>query len=240
MEFDFQDDEQDRQIADIKNVRMQRWNLGLQSGALDTRTAREQMLLEGDLDQAQFDRLELGAGRLSDGTDVLNLFYSDDKAYSKYLELGIDGDPLDVTQHNPEEVLMSINEKMPIARADSVNLNTKAKRWTAYQCVVALERLKKLYTVGDMLEEQPPATGAPPMVRDGVPTPDPRTASGTRRVNNLAPNRNVQQDNMKPDSEDRLPKQKTEAGEAANFFQATLNKRLNQAMQAISQTIDQH
>lgn len=221
MIFDFQDDEQDRQIAEIKNVRMQRWNLGLQNGSLDSRTAREQMLREGDLDQAQFDRLELGDGRLEDGTDVLNLFYSTNKDYTSYLNLSVSGDPLDVTKHNPEEILTKVADKLVTARTDSVNQKTKAKRWLAYQCVVALERLKKLYTVGEFAFEEQDATGAPPMLNDGVPQADPRTASGTRRVSNLSPNPNQQRENMKPDAEDSTPK---EAGTAANFFirQATL------------------
>lgn len=225
MEFDFQDDEQDRQIAEIKNVRMQRWNLGVQSGTLDSRTSREQMVLEGDLTQAQFDRLELLDGRLPDGTDVLNIFYSDNPVYSKYLDMGIDGDVLDVTMHNPEEVISGINEKLIVARQDSVNAPNKAKRWLAYQCVVALERLKKLYTVGDLsLEEQDKTPTFKPSANDGVEEQDSRTASGTRRVDNLAPNPNVQRDNMKPDTEDSLPKGFTPkvhpkgGGVTGNFF----------------------
>lgn len=73
--FDFQDDEQDRARAEIGNDRSERHERDLASGVVDLRTAREQMLSDGDLTTSQFERLELEGGRTPEGDDLLDLFY---------------------------------------------------------------------------------------------------------------------------------------------------------------------
>lgn len=77
-EFDFQDDAQDRQVAEIKRIRIEGHRQAIMTGTVSTRVIREQMLNDGDLDRSQFERLELEDGRLADGTSVLALFYSED------------------------------------------------------------------------------------------------------------------------------------------------------------------
>jgi len=71
MSFDFQDDEQDRQQAEIKGKRAERYVAMFGAGLVDARTMREQMLGDGDLTEAQFERLELEDGRLPDGSEGL-------------------------------------------------------------------------------------------------------------------------------------------------------------------------
>jgi hypothetical protein len=75
--FDYSDDAQDRQVAEIKKMRSERHQIDLiASQVLDERVVREQMLWDGDLTQAQFNQLELEDGRLTDGSSALQLFYS--------------------------------------------------------------------------------------------------------------------------------------------------------------------
>lgn len=91
MEFDYQDDAQDRQVADIRQVRATTADTNLRSKVLDMRAVRQQMLQSGDISNAQFEELELEDGRLPDGTSVLSLFNHPD--YKAMLNLGTP-DPL--------------------------------------------------------------------------------------------------------------------------------------------------
>jgi len=91
MEFDYQDDAQDRQVADIRAVRTTTHAAALTSKALDIRTVRQQMVQDGDLSQSQFEELELQDGRLPDGSSVLSLFAEPE--HKAMLNLGVP-DPL--------------------------------------------------------------------------------------------------------------------------------------------------
>jgi hypothetical protein len=76
--FDFQDDSQDRQEAEIRNIRAQARQRDMQVGVTDTRIEREKMLSAGELTEEQFEYLELEDGRMIDGTPVEYLFFSTD------------------------------------------------------------------------------------------------------------------------------------------------------------------
>lgn len=84
-EFDFQDDAQDRQSAEIASVRAQSRERDINAMVIDLRTARELMVKSGELTGEQFEQLELNDGRLEDGTSVEMLFYSKDKEYVEFL-----------------------------------------------------------------------------------------------------------------------------------------------------------
>lgn len=83
--FDFQDDTQDRQRADISNVRAQARERDLKNKVTSPRVEREKMLENGELTSAQFIELELGDGRLEDGTEVTFLFQSKDQTMVEFL-----------------------------------------------------------------------------------------------------------------------------------------------------------
>jgi hypothetical protein len=78
MVFDFQDDEQDRASAEIREVRSQARASDIGGKVISVRVARQQMVSDGELSEAQFAELELDDGRLPDGDDVLSLFQSPD------------------------------------------------------------------------------------------------------------------------------------------------------------------
>src|SRR3972149_2252319 len=141
MVFDFQDDEQDRQRADIKNLRATRYvNLSV-AGLLDPRTMREQMLDEGDLSQAQFERLELEEGRLVDGSDVLTLFANPE--LQDMLSLGVDN-PTDLEVNEAAVMLAAIQDRQRMLTAQLSGANPgEAQR--IRQALAALDRLKMLY-----------------------------------------------------------------------------------------------
>jgi len=106
--FDFQDDAQDKQVADIKLVRSQRHDIDILREMVDLRTVHEQMLEDGDITEAQFERMELESGRLMDGTDVLSLFFTPD--HKRILNMGIP-DPLNVEMNDADAMINVIEEK---------------------------------------------------------------------------------------------------------------------------------
>jgi hypothetical protein len=143
-QFDYQDDEQDRQRAEIRNIRSEGTERNINTGALNTRVSREQMLQNEDITKVQFERLELEDGRLADGTSVLTLFYKNDPAYKKYLNVGIT-DPLNVFSHEPIAISEVIIEQMKEVAKAIANEEDPAEREIAIQCMFALAALQKLY-----------------------------------------------------------------------------------------------
>jgi len=139
--FDFQDDEQDRQKAEIKNIRARRQVMMLEVGAMDSRTLREEQLADGDLTEAQFERMELRDGRLKDGTPVLTLFFNPD--YSDLLDLGIDN-PLDKQSNDATEVKWAINAAKATILEKMAGANPGEKK-RLNEAMAALDKLLEMY-----------------------------------------------------------------------------------------------
>jgi hypothetical protein len=140
--FDFQDDAQDRQVAEVRNIRSERHERDVNDGILDTRTAREQMLDAGDLTDAQFRRLELDDGRLEDGTDILTLYFSRDHA--DLLALGIP-DPLDIEANDPLIVADAIDERRRSLIEELASERRPGRRRLIQEALAALKKLQADY-----------------------------------------------------------------------------------------------
>jgi hypothetical protein len=151
--FDYQDDEQDRQQAEIREIRNKYWASAINAGIIDVRTAREQMLEAGDLTEQQFEDMELGDGRLPDGTDVLNLFYSLDPVMQQMLAIG-EGDVLNTEANSREVMLPAIEDKLIEIRAILVNPSRPKEFDAAKMAFAALMALKRLYSQPTMIEQQ--------------------------------------------------------------------------------------
>lgn len=143
--FDFQDDEQDRQRAEIQKVRSEVWTANLTNGLIDERVMREQALAAGDITEQQFKDLELESGRLPDGTSVLNLFMTSDKEIQEMLSLSV-GDVLNVRENNSEFVLNQIDERIIELRILLANPPRPKFFGKAKIAMAALEELRKLYS----------------------------------------------------------------------------------------------
>jgi len=85
MTFDYQDDAQDRQVAEIQSIRSQSRQRDIIDGVTNQRVERQRMMEQGELSQAQFNELELEDGRLTNGLNVTILFDSDDPAFVSML-----------------------------------------------------------------------------------------------------------------------------------------------------------
>lgn len=172
MVFDFQDDEEDRQTAETKEIRSRRWATSIKSGSMDTHTSRAQMVEVGDLERGQFERLELEDGRLSDGTSVLALFYSDDKVISQLLKMPVEN-PLDIETVKWESLKSAVEKNTIEALTIIVNSSNPDERWAAQKSLAAMRALRKLYGMQDAFESKPvnvPQQGE----NDGTTKPDPR------------------------------------------------------------------
>lgn len=174
--FDEQDDEQDRTTAEIKELRSKTYSTNLATGAVNERVIRQQMLAVGDLTQQQYEDLELQDGRLSDGQDVLNLFYSTEPALQTILSLSV-GDVLNPQANDRAFVLDRIQDKELELRAILQNPSRPKEFETARLALAALMALKKLYTQPIMEEQQEglakiQASEKTPEVEDGNQEPD--------------------------------------------------------------------
>lgn len=141
MVFDFQDDAQDAQRAEIQLRRSERHDLDLKSQLVDERTAREQMVADGDLTKEQFERLEMIDGRLPDGDPVLTLFFRADTRDD--LDLGVD-DPLAVKVNDPIKMLDAITLKRNELLLEGVSAPPTRKALIRLM-IGALDDLEKMY-----------------------------------------------------------------------------------------------
>ena len=178
--FDYQDDAEDRQIADIRKVRADRRLQDTTTGSMSPRILREQMFQDGDIDASQFERMELEDGRLSDGTSVLALFYKRSGDYTQYLDLEVD-DPLDIEGNNADTLLKTIHEKQREALKTLANDTSLSKKDTARQAIAALIHLEKRYQTMNLLGEPLDQIPAKPPGQGGE--VDPRL----RTTDNLSP-----------------------------------------------------
>lgn len=147
--FDYIDDTQDKQAADIAKVRAEGRQIDINSDVVTVRVAREQMLENGEIDETQFEDMELAEGRLSDGLDVLMLFQSQDSEIRRILDFGIEN-PLDVAANGATITPQLIDEHVLLAwqRHDAApNANIKRKM---RQALAALDKLRTLYQAPQM------------------------------------------------------------------------------------------
>lgn len=151
--FDYQDDEQDRQQAEIRKVRSELSEKYIKTRVWTERVARQQALDAGDITDQQFDDMELGDGRLPDGQDVVNLFYSTDPAMQEMLAISV-GDILNVEANDRETVLQAISDREIELRA-TLAAPTRPKEFDqAKQAFAALQELKAMYLQPTMAEQQ--------------------------------------------------------------------------------------
>jgi hypothetical protein len=180
--FDFQDDEEDREIGEIKDKRADTTKKHLDAGITDMRTAREQALSSGDLEKAQFIKLELADGRLEDGDNVLTLFYDPDytEGSDPLLEMG-SPNPTDIKLNNSDVMMQAIaNKRLELMKMQAITTNYREKA-KVDNAMAALEYLEKLYNKPQVPEQLNPFAGvnADPNANPDTTTPDQKPADLT-------------------------------------------------------------
>lgn len=167
--FDYQDDQQDNQQAEIKKKRSDRRKTDLEAGVIDVRVSRQQAVSDGDLTEAQFAGLELQDGRLENGNDVLSLFESTDPFFVALLDLGLGDSPLLIALHDPTDALVAIDLKAIDAQEILVNARSRAEKEKAEQALAALGKLKSIYE--PLIVEQLLTEEGPPDIPGEEPAP---------------------------------------------------------------------
>lgn len=146
IDFDYVDDEQDEQQANIWNVRSQARERDLRAGVTTVRVERERMWDLGEISQQQFEDMELVDGRLPNGLDVLLLFQSPDADFMGWLDLG-QADPTNVESNDVEQMLTVIHEKIiEVSQQINEQQNPLLGR-RARQALAALDKLRGMYEV---------------------------------------------------------------------------------------------
>jgi hypothetical protein len=131
MVFDQQDDEADASKAEIIAQRSESRMRDIQSGIISARTARVQMLEDGEINESQFGSLEAEDGRLPDGQPLSILFSSPDPDVRAML-----GDlTADATEEELDEAISRVEPLLFAAR------NTK-ERETVDQVLALLRKLR--------------------------------------------------------------------------------------------------
>jgi hypothetical protein len=149
MRFDFSDDAEDMQRANIKDIRGRNRERDLGTGAITIRASRIRMLSDGDLTQEMFDQMELADGRLSDGTPVSMLFYKPE--YVDLLDVG--SNPLAISDHEPDEMITKIQR----TRESVLKVWAVTDSLVMRQAFHALDWLEQQYSfaAGRLLPEVP-------------------------------------------------------------------------------------
>jgi hypothetical protein len=138
--FDYQDDAQDRQAAEIRATRSQSRQRDLITSVTNVRLERQLMLENKEISLEQFEELELSDGRLVDGLDVEILFESEDKDYVMLLS--------GTTDANFEKKKTDIQKI--IMTSKDVNLVKKSRRALA----AIYQKYEKPLMEQEMFEQQ--------------------------------------------------------------------------------------
>lgn len=138
------DDEGDRNRQELYSTHANATQTMLNGEVIDQRAARVMAMELGAVPKDEFERMELEAGRLLDGNDVLTLFYSKDAYMQQLLNLAMD-DPLDIIANDSETMIEMIDQQARIAFRETVQGISAARRMTARRANAALLRLRALY-----------------------------------------------------------------------------------------------
>lgn len=144
IKFDFQDDAEDQQAADIRHTRAQTRQSDMVAQVVNARTARQQMTANNEITSGQFEQMELEDGRLVNGTSVLSLFYVKQPPYAEALDLGVEN-PEDVFTNDGEEMLKKIAKQRMLIHEMTAATRNFPKQNVLIQCEAALNTLQKLY-----------------------------------------------------------------------------------------------
>lgn len=143
--FDYLDDDQDMRESDIRSKRAESRYKDLSSGITTVRVERERMVESGEITAQQFEDMELADGRQADGTDVLQLFYADDKYIQTMLYMPELTEPTNITANDPFVAIQAIEAaKRRIYELSAKYASTRVMR-SSRRATAALNRLRSLY-----------------------------------------------------------------------------------------------
>jgi len=159
LKFDFKDDEEDMQRANIQDIRARNRERDLSTGAINVRGARQRMLEVGDIDRPTYIQMELNDGRLADGTPISILYFSRDPAYQRLLG-GFMENPLSINENIMGEDEILGGEMVDDEKLSAVLNSIQDQRavilveWEATRSRRKADKVKQAYHALDWLEQQ--------------------------------------------------------------------------------------
>ena len=141
MAFDFKDDEEDMQRANIRDIRGRNRERDLGTGAINVHAARVNMMRDGDIDRELFEDMELSDGRLPDGKPISILFLSDE--YDDLLNVG--DAPLSINSNDADEMIDMIQENRSVILREWARTSSKKKSRRMENAFYALDWLEEQY-----------------------------------------------------------------------------------------------
>lgn len=157
--FDFRDDEEDMQRANIRDIRGRNRERDLGTGAINVRAARTHMLEEGDIDRATFAQMELSDGRLADGKSIATLFFSRQPVHRRLLG-GFMKNPLSIVENIYIDDEVFGGQKVDDAKVNSIIGAIQRQRsvvldeWSNTTSGNKSEQVAEAFHALDWLEEQ--------------------------------------------------------------------------------------
>lgn len=150
--YDFQDDAQDRQEAEIQSKRALTRKSDLESAVTTIRIERLRMVEKGEISEDDFREMELQDGRLPNGLPVTTLFASRDPAISTMLALPGIENPLDINANDASTIipLIDAQESNVLIILGTANLRDQNK---AREALAALRSLRRQYELTTPVEE---------------------------------------------------------------------------------------
>jgi len=150
--FDFQDDDEDMQRANIRDIRSRRVERLTASDAIDAEGQRRMLLQDGDITREEFIRLQYADGKLENGIPVATLFYTDDPLIRVLCTVEGFEDPTLFAEHDPEQIKSAIQVSLSRVYELLAQSRSVAQRRKAEAALAALQWLESKYDMMLMLQ----------------------------------------------------------------------------------------
>jgi hypothetical protein len=107
------------------------------------------MMKNAEITRRQFERMELSDGRLPDGAPILSLFYTTNREYKDWLDVGTT-DPLDRQANDQKAMLEIIRERIAqVSLVLSTDIGNTDRQDRATEALAALIKLDEYYRMPD-------------------------------------------------------------------------------------------
>jgi hypothetical protein len=150
--FDFMDDDEDMQRANIRDIRSRRVERLAEGDAIDSEGQRRMLLSDGDITREEFIRLQYADGKLENGIPVATLFYTSDPLIRALCTVEGFDTPTLFAETDPEQIKPAIQQSLARVYELLAQTNSVAQRRKAESALAALEWLEGEYDMMLMLQ----------------------------------------------------------------------------------------
>jgi hypothetical protein len=150
--FDFQDDDEDMQRANIRDIRSRRVERLAEGEAIDAEGQRRMLLEDRDITREEFIRLQHTDGKLENGIPVATLFYTNDPLVRALCTVEGFETPTIFADNDPEQIKSAIQASLVRVYELLAQTTSIAQRRKAESALAALQWLESEYDMMLMLQ----------------------------------------------------------------------------------------